>query len=186
MKEQLRYKYKIKRKYFQHSAREVADGAIADCFFALFVKETRFFIYNSFGSEADTHAIVDELIKRGKQVYLPRVEGEEIVPVRYDGDRQSLKEGAFKILEPAGQAYGGGFDAIIVPLLAINSRGYRLGYGGGFYDRFLKDKQCLKVGLGYYLQLTDEFIEDGWDVPLDYFICEKGVYDFGWKSDKNG
>ena len=66
-----------------------------------------------------------------------------------------------------------------MPLLAVNPRGYRLGYGGGYYDRYLKDARTLKVGLGYSFQLTEEFEEDGWDQPLDEFICERGIYRFG-------
>jgi 5-formyltetrahydrofolate cyclo-ligase len=172
----LRYKFKIKRKYFQHSIRDVADGCIKDNFFELAQNCNSFFIYYSFGSEADTHGIIDELLAMGKKLYLPRVDGDQMVAVEYSGGE--LIKSKMGIEEPVGQPYLGDFDMIIVPLLAINPDGYRLGYGGGFYDKFLKDRQCLKVGLGYSLQLTDEFKEDKWDVPLDKFICEKGVYNF--------
>ena len=66
----------------------------------------------------------------------------------------------------------------VVPLLAVNSRGYRVGYGKGFYDRYLSAAKTLKVGLGYYFQLED-FDEDGWDQPLDAFVCERGIFYFG-------
>jgi 5-formyltetrahydrofolate cyclo-ligase len=178
MKDELRYKYKIKRKYFQHAVREVADGAIYDLFFELFLDKDSFLIYNSFGSEADTHKIIDELLRRGKQVYLPKVVKKDMVAVRYTGGADELKEGAYGIYEPQGQAFEGDIDVVVIPLLAVNKKGFRLGYGGGYYDRFLKDKNCLKVGIGYYLQVTDEFEENEWDVPLDIFICEKGVMYF--------
>lgn len=178
MKDELRYKYKVKRKYFQYARREVADGAIADCFFAAFGNAEKFFIYYSFGSEADTHAVIDGLLSRGKEVYLPRVEGENMVAVRFNGDKNSMIINSFGIAEPQGEKYIGGFDVIAAPLLAVNSRGYRLGYGGGYYDRFLKGRAETSVGLGYYFQLTDEFAEEAQDVPLDKFICERGIYDF--------
>lgn len=180
MKEQLRYKYKVKRKYFQHSAREVADGAISDIILTAFAHNGSFLIYYSYGSEADTHALIARLISAGKSVYLPRVEGENIVPVRYFGDETDLVKNGYGIYEPQGQAFDGRIEVCITPLLAVNPRGYRLGYGGGYYDRFFTgNPQILKVGAGYFLQYTDEFEEENFDKPLDLFVCERGIIDFG-------
>ncbi|MCM1438171.1 MAG: 5-formyltetrahydrofolate cyclo-ligase [Roseburia sp.] len=180
MKEWLRYKYKIKRKYFQHSAREVADGAIADAVLNTLGGLNSFFVYYSFGTEADTHAIISCLIAAGKEVYLPRVEGNEIVPVRYLGGETNLVKNRYGIPEPQGQAFNGQIDVCITPLLCVNSRGYRLGYGGGYYDRyFARTPQILKAGIGYFLQLTDEFCEDVFDKPLDLFVSERGIINFG-------
>ncbi len=179
MKDELRYKYKIKRKYFQHSQREVADCAIRDCITELYKDKLRFFVYYSFGSEADTRALIARLISDGKEVYLPRVEGKNMVAVRFYGSAEELKKGAFGTFEPQGQVYSGDFDVIIVPLLAVNHQGYRLGYGGGFYDRFLKDNPAEKAGIGYYLQFTEEIFQEERDVPIDKFICERGIINFG-------
>ena len=180
MKEQLRYKYKIKRKYFQHSAREVADGAIRDAVMQAFAFNKSFLVYFSYGSEADTHELIKELIAEGKEVYLPRVEGSEIVPVRYSGDQSMLVKNSYGIPEPTGEGYAGDIEVCITPLLAVNSKGYRLGYGGGYYDRyFMRTHGTLKVGVGYYLQLTDEFEEEATDEPLDLFVCERGIINFG-------
>ena len=177
MKDELRYKYKIKRKYFQHSRREVADGAISDNVVALFGDKNTFLIYYSFGSEADTKKLIDRLISLGKRVFLPRVEGENMVAAEYVAG--GLIKSALGVCEPQGQAYEGQIDVIICPLLAVNSRGYRLGYGGGYYDRYLKNSTAVKAGIGYDFQLTDEFEEDGWDEPLDILITERGIYRFG-------
>jgi 5-formyltetrahydrofolate cyclo-ligase len=65
-----------------------------------------------------------------------------------------------------------------VPLLAVNDLGYRLGYGGGYYDRFLKGNPIKRVGLAYDLQRTAERFEEEWDEPLDGLVTEKGVYSF--------
>ncbi|MDE7163547.1 MAG: 5-formyltetrahydrofolate cyclo-ligase [Clostridia bacterium] len=180
MKDQLRHKYKIKRKYFQHSAREVADGAIADAILQEFADKSSFLVYYSYGSEADTHALIARLIAEGKSVYLPRVEGENIVPVKYSGNEEELEKSALGISEPKGQAYDGEIDVCITPLLAVNSRGYRLGYGGGYYDRYFADgKKIIKAGIGYGLQYTDEFEEEENDIPLDIFVSERGIITFG-------
>ena len=180
MKDQLRYKYKIKRKYFRHSAREVADGAISDVALAALSAYDSFLIYYSFGSETDTHAIISALLSAGKRVFLPRVEGENIAPVQYFGDQSKLVKNSMGIYEPQGQAYAGEIEVCVTPLLAVNPRGFRLGYGGGYYDRFFAaNENILKVGLGYYLQLTDEFCEEPHDIALDLFITEKGIIYFG-------
>ncbi len=182
MKDELRYKYKIKRKYFQHSRREVADGAIADNFLALFADKNTFFIYNSFGSEADTKRIINSLISLGKCVLLPRVEGDKMVAAEYRAGDE-LKKSSLGVYEPTAPAYEGDIDVIAVPLLAVNSRGFRLGYGGGYYDRFLKDSAAVKAGISYDFQLTDEFTEDEWDEPLDILITERGIYRFANNAD---
>ncbi len=175
MKDELREKFKILRKYFSGVRREEADRAIAECFMSAFGRYESFFIYNSFGTEADTKGLISLLLSEGKQVFLPRVEGKEIVPVPYG----PCSAGAYGIQEPCGKAYEGTADVTVVPLLAVNSKGYRLGYGGGFYDRYLKGAQTVKAGLGYGFQLTDQFTEDEWDEPLDLFLCERGIYHFG-------
>lgn len=174
MKEDIRYAAKIKRKYFQGLRREYADECIFDNFLNAFGGLESFFIYNSFGTEADTQKIISYLKAAKKRVYLPRVEGENIVPVPLG----ETKSGAYGIKEPTGQAFTGDIDVTIIPLLAVNRRGYRIGYGGGYYDRYLKDAKTLKVGLCYDFQIAN-FDEDGWDKRLDRLLTEKGIYHFG-------
>ena len=151
MKDDLRYKLKIKRKYFSGVRREFANEVIAQNFLARFGGYKSYFIYNSFGSEADTSAIISALTAAGKEVYLPRTEGEIIVPVPYG----ETKKGAFGIEEPQGQAFCGDIEVTVIPLLAVNSRGFRTGYGKGYYDRYLKTARTLKVGLGYSFNLEE-------------------------------
>ena len=174
MKDEIRYKLKVKRKYFQGVRREVADKNILYNFIAGYGAFQSYFVYNSFGSEASTALIINYLLATGKTVYLPRVEGENIVPVPYG----ETKKGTFGVFEPVGRAYSGDIDVTVVPLLAVNERGFRIGYGKGYYDGFLKNRKTLRIGLGYSLQI-EEFQEDIWYEPLDEFLTEKGIYDFG-------
>lgn len=176
MKNELRYKLKTKRRYFGEILRLEADRAILETFLEAFSKYDSFLIYNSFSTEARTDLIIKELLAIGKRVYLPRVEGENIVAVPYG----KQEKGAFGIEEPQGEAFTGDIEVTVVPLLAVNSRGFRIGYGGGFYDRYLKDKSTLKVGMGYGFQI-EEFQEDKHDVPLDLYLCERGIYNFNGK-----
>lgn len=172
-KEEVRKKLKIKRRYFQNYRRETADLAVSENFLNAFEKYESFFIYNSFGYETDTKLIIGRLLQAGKRVYLPRVDGGKIVAVPYG----KTVKGAFGIEEPAGQPYEGDIEITVIPLLAVNERGFRTGYGKGYYDKYLKNAKTKKVGLGYFFQI-ENFKEDEWDVPLDLFICEKGIYDY--------
>jgi 5-formyltetrahydrofolate cyclo-ligase len=177
-KQELRSAYQIKRKYLNCYQREAFDDAIFETFFEGLGTFESFFIYHSFGSEAGTLRIIDELLSRQKKVFLPRVEGKTMVAVPYDS-LQKLQKGAFGTLEPTGDAYDGEIEVAVVPLLAFNERGFRLGYGGGYYDKFLHGRTIKKVGLAYSMQRSSEFLEEQWDEPLDMLVCEKGIYYFG-------
>ena len=177
-KEEIREKLKIKRRYFYGVRREVANGCIKDNFLAAFSSCDSFFIYNSFSTEADTSAIINALVSAGKKVFLPRTEGENIVAAAYS---EHMKKGAFGIFEPLGAPYVGQIDVTVLPLLAVNNDGFRIGYGKGCYDKFLKDRHTLKVGLGYSFQ-KEEFTQDEWDEPLDAFVSERGIVYFENKT----
>ena len=67
-------------------------------------------------------------------------------------------------------------DVIIVPLLAFDEKRKRLGYGGGYYDRYLKDFKGLKIGVGFEAQKNTDLPEEEHDIPLDIIITEKSAY----------
>ncbi len=170
MKAELRKKLKRVRADFQGNKRRDADEKIARVFSENFFGFKSFFIYNSFGSEADTSKIIKNLLAAGKKVCLPRVCGNDIIPVPYG----KTEKGAFGVEEPVGKPYSGETEVTVIPLLAVNPQGYRTGYGRGYYDGYLKTARTLRVGLGYSFQL-ENFTPDEWDEPLDCFVCEKGI-----------
>lgn len=176
MKDELRRHFKAIRKlnFDEYSKRE---DEIVSTFLSAFANKKSFFVYNSFGTECPTGKLIEILLILGKDVYLPRVEGDKMLAVRSDASTK-MQVSSYGIKEPLGTAYNGDFDVIVCPLLAINSKGYRLGYGGGYYDKFCKNKNALKVGYGFSFQLTNEFEEDEWDVPVNFFTCEKGIKKF--------
>lgn len=176
MKDEIRYRQKIKRKYFSSIRREEADKVNLETFMAAFGSFDSFFIYNSFGTEADTHLIIAELLSLGKKVFLPKVDGEDIVACEI-ADLEGLTVGSFGIGEPCGKPFKGKIDVTVIPLLAVNEDGYRIGYGKGFYDRYLKGRKTKKIGLGYAFQI-ENFNADKWDQKLDCFVCEKGIYTY--------
>lgn len=95
--------------------------------------------YYSLPDEVCTHQLIDELVAEGKTVLLPKViDGETMELRRYTG-RDDLEEGAYHILEPVGELFKdyASIDVVLVPGLAFDAAGHRLGRGRGYYDRFL-------------------------------------------------
>jgi 5-formyltetrahydrofolate cyclo-ligase len=136
------------------------------------------FIYVSFGSEVDTHRIIEQTIKDNKSVYVPkvinRIEGMAAVKI---SSLSELKASSLGILEPEDiheTAKPWEFDLILIPGLAFDSRGGRLGYGAGYYDSFLKEirPETQKVGLAYSCQVIEEVPMEKQDVFIDHIITE--------------
>jgi 5-formyltetrahydrofolate cyclo-ligase len=110
------------------------------------------FCYESFGSEVPTHEYIKEMQAQGKRVCVPKVVGDQMVAVV--GDEIVHKDD---------------IDLIIVPLLAFNGKN-RLGFGGGFYDKYLRGCNARKVGLAFAFQETMVDFMDEWDVELDEVV----------------
>lgn len=109
-----------------------------------------------------------------KSLYLPRVEGDRLSIVAYS-QSSPLKKGAFGIQEPQGNAISDYsiIDLAIVPGIAFDTQGNRLGRGRGYYDRLLPlIKGAYTVGIGYGFQLVEKLMAvDIWDVKLSTVIC---------------
>jgi 5-formyltetrahydrofolate cyclo-ligase len=134
--------------------------------------------FASFGSEVDTGPIIEGLAGGGRRVVLPRVEGRVIVPVSYrSGD--PVMPSSFGALEPAeGEPVGPKeIDVVIVPGLAFDRSGHRVGYGRGFYDRFLGllRPDALTMGICFSVQLVEEVPHGRGDRPVDLVVTEQGV-----------
>jgi 5-formyltetrahydrofolate cyclo-ligase len=115
--------------------------------------------YVSYGYEPNTVELNKALIKSGKTLLLPRVNGEHIDWVYWEGDENKLIEKK-KILEPVGDVVSPlpAIDVVIVPALRVDRDGYRLGQGGGFYDRALPQMSGWKVALVHSGEVTSEVL----------------------------
>lgn len=130
-------------------------------------------VYLSIRDEVDTFSIIDELIKMGKKLYAPVVIGDYMVAKSFLSI-DDLKIGAFGIPEPQGEECKvDDFDLVVVPMVAFSKQLSRIGYGKGYYDRFLTD-DVKKVGLAYSGQAFD-FVPEVFDKPLDVVVTEVGV-----------
>jgi len=139
---------------------------------------TSVMLYLSIGSEVFTLFLLSKAIEQDKELVLPKVKGKHIVPVRV-GSNFKLISGFGGILEPEkGDEYVNSISLCVVPLVAFDNKGYRLGYGGGYYDRFLKkynDKIKLKVGLAYEIQRYEDLPAEDHDMMLDAICTERGI-----------
>ncbi len=98
----------------------------------------------------------------------------------YDG-RASLQHNAYQILEPKeNNLFCGIPDLVLIPLLAFDDRGYRVGYGKGFYDRFLENIITQKIGLSFF-EASEEIIDVHLnDIRLDKCITPNGIVEFNY------
>ena len=132
-----------------------------------------FFVYLSFSSEAPTDKLVEGLLERGERVYAPRMEKGELQAVLIGEDFSLSPLG---IREPIGKNYGGEIAVAIVPLLAVDGKGNRLGYGGGYYDRyFQKHPAMLKIGYCFDFQVLKDVPTTETDVRLDKIVTDKRI-----------
>ena len=140
-----------------------------------FVRARSLALYNPINNEVATGQIFAVAREQKKQVYYPRVAGEELEFLEVSAVNR-LVTGAFGIAEPEiGEKISvAELDLLIVPGVAFDVRGHRLGYGGGFYDRQLtgKSAETITVGLCFEIQLCDLLPIEEHDQALDYIATE--------------
>lgn len=130
--------------------------------------------YVSYNDEVDTHKLIEKMLDDKKILCAPRCISKTEMEARKFESLSDLSVGAYGILEPAGEVIED-FDLIIVPGVGFSENLHRIGYGAGYYDRFLKGKKAVTAGLFYELQKCD-FQDDTFDCPLDYIITEEKIY----------
>jgi 5-formyltetrahydrofolate cyclo-ligase len=143
-------------------------------------------LYFSVGTEADTTPLRRLAARRGCQIYLPRIISYPARRMAFRRDAGRYRPNRLSIPEPvAGEVCAARrLDIVFVPLSGFNDSGYRLGAGGGFYDRLFgyrrhgSWRRPLLVGIGLDCQCTPEFVPQAHDVPLDLVVTESGIRDW--------
>lgn len=134
-----------------------------------FIQAERVMLYSALPDEVQTQAFLEKWHLR-KTVILPTVVGDDIIPVEYGKDT-AFAVGDFNILEPQNEPYLGGFDLIVVPGVAFDRNGNRIGRGKGYYDRFLCQHLDVKrIGICFDFQLVDEVPTEPLDIRMDEVI----------------
>jgi 5-formyltetrahydrofolate cyclo-ligase len=137
--------------------------------------------YAAIGSEADPFPAMAALISRGHPLCLPQTQGRALV-FRAWKPGDPLVVGRMNVPEPDAKAKERRPDLLLVPLLAFDRHGYRLGYGAGYYDRYLREHHAKRtiraIGIAYADQAVDELPRAEHDEPLDAVVTEQSVIRF--------
>ena len=132
--------------------------------------------------EIDTTLIITLLQGKDKEIVVPKILDSERLHHFLLTDQTHFKKNQWGIPEPVSgiEIDPKKLDVVFIPLLAFDKKGHRVGYGKGYYDRFLASckPNCIKIGLSFFEQEQDLFSIDPTDVPLDYCVTPGKVYDF--------
>ena len=133
--------------------------------------------YYPIGSEVKTQEIMQEILSDGKTLSLPKVKGEDL-EFRKVTDFGNLEKAGFGIMEPKERcSIVEDIDVILVPTVAITRNGVRLGYGYGYYDRFLKKTKAKTIALTYAKQIVRHIPFSDDDVKVDWIVTESECID---------
>jgi len=137
-------------------------------------------VYVSKPQEVGTKTLIDQLTLRKKKVVVPIIEKEtKTLRLSYITDTSVLVPSTFHVHEPVGNeipAHAGDVKVVIIPMLAFDRLGNRLGYGAGYYDRFLSaNLHIIRIGLAFSCLEVKEVPADANDIRMDVIITERGV-----------
>lgn len=165
-------------------SKKIADRIFNDCQYA---ESQNILIYVSIGSEAETYPIIEDAMKRGKRVAVPRIDitgsGNKLMNFYEIKCLEDLEPGFYGIPEPK-KKYTIPFEPdkaiVIMPGLVFDKNLNRIGYGGGYYDRYLAGdigKNYMRFGIAFDFQITEERIDtDRYDVTLHKIFTENEIY----------
>ncbi len=128
-------------------------------------------LYNSLSNEVDTNVLINKSLKN-KIVLLPRIINDKIEFIRIDNNTKYEKSN-IGVMEPIGKEYLGNIDLIVVPGVSFDRERNRLGFGMGYYDKYLNNKNIYKIGICFNEQLISELPVNKFDIKMDLIITEK-------------
>jgi len=128
--------------------------------------------YYPIGSEVLTQDIMQEVLSDGKELFLPKVKLGKIA-FRRITDFSSLEKGSFDIMEPKDECPEDNLlDLLLVPTVGISQDGVRLGYGHGFYDKFLAENKIETIALTYDKQIIKKIPQSEHDIMINWILTE--------------
>lgn len=177
-KSQIRAQILAKRKALSDAqVSSYSDAILTRCQLYLQNKEC-IGMYLPMRNEADLTSLTRNKELQKKRFGIPRVIGDSRMEfVRWDLDME-MKRSSLGVLEPLqGEVIlPSDFDVILVPLVAFHPNGTRIGYGRGYYDRYLSQCNALKIAVAYEFQRCDALIAQSHDIAMDLIITEQDIY----------
>ncbi len=175
MQQEIRNTIKNLRKSLDNATIERLSNIIIDKVLGLnAVKDNdTFMVYKSLKTEVQTDRLISALKTQNKIVAYPITVGNDMVAGVPCGD--SYKKSSLGVLEPTEYTVIKNPSVVILPLVACDNNLNRIGMGKGYYDRYLKDKSTIKIGICYDFQVVDKIIPNKTDIPLDIIVTEKQI-----------
>ena len=185
-KSSLRFNYLTARRRIDPVTKVALDARILERLagFGIYADAGLVLAYVSYGNEVDTRAVIESALASGKRVAVPRVLPHKHKMDFYEIDgMDDLAEGFKGILEPKRGLCSplGTVDLLgsvcLVPGLVFDAAGHRIGYGGGYYDRFLQFYPGDKIALARSTQVSSNPLPtESCDVPVDFIVTDHGVW----------
>src|SRR6056297_1690295 len=183
-KEILRKKWMKKRKKVAKKEEDIKSKIISKKILSLKeIKESKnIMIYVSYRSEVSTNKLIISLLNKNKRIFAPYCIKDEkrMEVVEIENPDQDLEKGAYGIKEPAKRIRNNkidpkNLDIVVVPAVAFSKSGYRVGYGGGYYDRFLERlaNKTISIGINYEEMLFDKVPKEDHDLAVDMVVTDK-------------
>ncbi len=172
LKSELRQQMReLKRQFTQQQLDELSLSVILRLKPLLAEAHTVLAFY-SLPDEVNTHQLVDDLVAEGKTLLLPKVLDDATMELRRYTGQSDLEEGAFHIMEPVGAPFTEflQIDVALIPGMAFDAQGRRLGRGKGYYDRLLTSVDCKTLGVCFDFQKVREVPVGEHDMPVDEVI----------------
>ena len=170
---------RMKQRRGDNENRDVKEALlIENVFFALEkwqkgVEGKNVFCYLSYSSEAPTDLLIEKLVEKGYNVFCPKVVDKDMQVIAYGED---FTISPLRIREPLGEPFEGEIHYAIVPFLAVDKQGNRLGYGGGYYDRYFEKYPTVKrIAYGFDFQIQTHIPTQETDKKMNCIVTDKQV-----------
>ncbi|MGF6906694.1 5-formyltetrahydrofolate cyclo-ligase [Fusobacterium sp. PH5-44] len=177
-KEELRNYYKNERDFlntnFVDKSSEIIFHSLIN-FLKNFSNFNTIMSYVSFRNEVKTNKINDYLINTGATLVLPKISNDTLFPIETN-NLDDFVISKFGIKEPIGKIFDKKIDIIIVPGIVFDKNGNRIGFGKGYYDKFLQKHNGYKIAISFDLQVVDSIPSEIFDEKVDLIITEKKIY----------
>lgn len=174
-KQNIRNKIKMLRNSYSNDELKKKSLNITNAFYKTYSFLNIFLLYYPIDNEVNTLPLISRLFDDGKKIFLPAVCGKEMIFKQFEGFCK-LSTGKFGILEPVGQELNILPDIICIPGVAFDRQCNRIGYGGGYYDRYLSvERTTIKTAFAYDFQIIDRIETESFDKPVDEIFTENHI-----------